>query len=329
MNAVITLKIHSRPLYLYKVLAALAKCRNINKYPLIISQDDVASPTIKHQNREAIEWSGIEGAVKEFYYIAHDQTAPLGCAGHTKFCLDQTFRVAEADFAFHLEDDTLPSQDLIEYWEQVGPILDSDFDKYFAACTFHRPCHRPRYEKFQDLMALNEEGYQNVELSKLSKYGPEYEEFIEGIGEDGNVLVAKKWFDASGGFAMCKKQWDRINEMGGMFGISYLSEKGRRFECRGQEWLKEIRRAENGGFAWPFNSYFAENKSTIYPWVSIVKNIGKSGTHVLDETLYNSIHRNNVWWGHFDLKTRGTIPYDVDNIIQDDSKYIEHGIQDD
>lgn len=273
---IITLKCHNRPIYLLRTLQALAGCPQIKDYELLISCDLVDSLT-KNQIEEAINYSKINDYMQT--YVAFSPTR-LGCSKNTELCLRHTFDQG-ADFAYHLEDDTMPSPALLDYWQDVTPLLDTN--NWFAACTFHRPCHNHQY--------TNPCG-----------------------------LTVKRYFDASGGFAMSKRQWDRIQEMGGMFAVNWISDKGRTFDSRGETWLNEIRKHEFGGFGYPFDRYFAENKYSVFPNRGVVLNIGKVGEHLKNQNIHSQLQENfDVW--------QAPSSFDTKNISIDNRKFIEWGIE--
>jgi hypothetical protein len=297
MNEIITLKCWNRPIYLLRVLNNLSKCRGIEKYPLLISCDK-SEPVNQQQILDAINYSGINEKTKVSLVFQQNQ---LGCAGNTRFLLERSWENG-AEYCIHLEDDTVPGIDCLEYFEQAVKILDKE--NLFAACTFNRPVHqleKPGFFEDNDLDASEEVGY----------------------------VRAKHWFDGAGGFAMTATQWKRILEMGGMFGVNWISEKGRTFNCQGEDWLKEIRKSDSLSWVWPFHKYFSEGKKTLYPEVGRVLNIGQIGLHANAE-IHGKIQYNPWWINHPDYihyAEEDMIYFNVDNIIKDDSKYVEYGIE--
>ena len=278
MNALITIKAHQRAINLYKVLLGLNSQNGIENYDISIS-NDLVDPIVAQQNIEAIELAGIKCTF-------HFHNKRQGCAGNTQFLLEQTFDHNNYDYMFHLEDDTLPSYNWLQYCETVAPLLDNQF---FAACTFHRPCHQ---------------------LEKPTK-------------QEYNKLVSRNFFDPTGGFVMSKAQWNRIKELGGMWGVSWISEKGRGPNCSGNEWLKEVKIDAAGSFGWSFDRYFREEKPCLYPKLGVVKNIGKIGHYMKDANLHKEMHENNNWHGN----TQETISgFDTSYIETDTKEYLEDKI---
>lgn len=282
---IISLKCWNRPIYLYKVLNSLRDCVGIEKYKLIISVDNV-DINIQNQIYEAILLSDIHNVIQAEIFF---QDSKLGCAGNTRFLLEKSFEISSGDYTIHLEDDTVPSIGCLEYFKQAVDVINKYPDKLFAACTFHRPCHQ-----------------------KLNK---------QEIIDNRNKLTAKKWFDGAGGFAITRNQWNRILEMGGMFGVDGITKKGRTFDCKGEDWLKEINKSDRLSWVWPFHKYFSEDKYTLYPYVGTVLNIGRIGLHCSPE-VHEQIQFNQNWLGY----SHPHIEYDT-NIIYDDNKYIEDGIE--
>ncbi len=226
--------------------------------------------------------------LKFYDILGHSHTH--GCFVNTKFCLDYTFSKGY-DYAIHLEDDTLPSKYTLDYFQQVLPRLNDN--NLFAACTFHRPCHPGHYETYNNTTGL----------------------------------VAKEWFDGTGGFGMTKETYKEINKIG-MFGVDYITPKGRTYACKGEDWLNEINRIDKGpgSFVWPFHKYFSKGKKTLFPAVSVVQNIGKYGQHIRDEESYEKMHKNNLWLGAFQ-NVPDKLYWQVNNIISDNRKFIEDGIE--
>ena len=120
---------------------------------------------------------------------------------------------------------------------------------------------------------------------------------------------------------MTIRQWKRIQELGGMFGIEYISTKGRTFDCIGEAWLQESRRGRLS-WAWPFHKYFSEGKYSLFPKISRVINIGEVGLHSNKE-LQKQMHYNE---NTIQKYGKDITEYD-NNITYDYRKFIEHGIE--
>jgi hypothetical protein len=276
----------NRPIYLLKVLDGLGKALHyhaggVRKLLISVDWQDAG---MSEQIYEAIQCSNIMNWI-DTDLVFHDKN--LGCTGNTRFCLEKSFENDE-EWAIHLEDDTYPSIDLFKYFDAVIPILDN----YFAACTFHRPCH---------------------ELVKPNNLLPDR-------------IVSKRMFEGAGGFAITRKRWNRILEMGGMFGVDYIPDFAKKFDCRGEEWKNAVQKSDRLGFDWPFDRYFSEDLPSLYPIVSRVLNIGKSGLH-LSPNQWLKTHHNPNWIQDDYYKARLGDAWDTKVILVDDKKYTEDGYE--
>lgn len=283
MKTLITLSSWNRPIYLYRVLDGLKRCRGLNKFKLLISCD-FYDKNNSQQILETIELSQIQYAV-ETEAIFHEEN--LGCTGNGRFCLEEGFK-NEQDYTIHLECDTYPSIDLLEYFEQTAHLLD----EYFAVCTFNRGCHQ----------------------------------LIAPTPSDSHKLFAKKWFEGCGGFAINRKTWNRIKELGGLFGVEYIPENAKKWDCRGEEWKNKVTISDRLAYDWSMDRYFSEDKFCLYPLVSRVFNIGKSGLH-LNFNQYMELQYNENWVHnpYYINRIMETTWFDLD-VRKDEEKYIENGI---
>jgi hypothetical protein len=289
---IISVACWNRPIYLLKILDGLLKALQFGPpYPfkLLISCDHLDACNAQ-QILEAIECSNILKFV-DTDLVFHDKN--LGCTGNTRFCLEKGFENNE-QYTIHLEDDTYPSLDLIEYFAQVWPLLDNG---YFAACTFHRPCHQLQAPSLGDVYKL----------------------------------VAKNVFEGAGGFAITRKQWERIQEMGGMFGVEYVPDFAKKYDCRGEVWKSAVAKSDRLGFDWAFDRYFSEGKPCLFPIVSRVLNIGKHGLH-LNPTQWQVTHFNPNWahdprYSSIYKYKSGWPNADLTNILIDNNKYTESGYE--
>lgn len=298
MNEIISIKAFNRPLYLLRVLNALSCCRHIEKYPVLISCDHFDEINAQ-QILEAIQSSRLRIKTK-VHAEFHEKT--LGCAGNMRYCLENSFSNGET-FTIHFEDDTLPSIDCLEYFEQVISFLEKHPDKYFAACAMHRPCHQLKCPV------------------KYNKYG--------GIDDpDLTTLQTKYWFEPAGGFAITKDEYDKIQSDLGVFGVEYISERGKNPTIIGKEWYKECTISDRLSWGWPFEKYYRNTRKCIYPYIGRVFNIGKSGLHS-NYNQYVKTHENKWWVGNNELKDfidENPIIFDTDNIIDDNKTYVENDI---
>lgn len=281
MNALITIKCHNRPIFLLQSLLTLSQVKGVDKYDIIVSCDNPDS-IMQSQMTELFYYLGMPNSK----LILHQNK--LGCWGNKKYCLELAFDHNNYDFCLHTEEDILHSKFLLEFCEQVAPMLDKN--NFFAACFMHRPVH--------------------------DDYDKQY-----------NKLIQKKYFEICGGFLISRKQWNRIKEMGGGFAVNYVSQKGRTYDCQGEEWLKEINKCNIGGSGYPFDKYFREGKYCLYPKISLTQNIGNIGEHIKNKEWHKNIQYNENWMGHDDWKNIEEIKFDLSNIETDNRKFIETGIE--
>lgn len=281
-KTVISLRCWARPIYLLKTLDGLRRCRGLEKYKLLIVCDHY-NPMMAQQILEAVEMSQIAAAV-ETELVFQDEN--VGCAGNFRYTLDKSFENNE-DWAIFLEDDTYPSIDLLEYFEQTAHLLDD----YFAACTMHRPCHQ----------------------------------LIEPAVSKSHNLVSREWFEGANAFSINRKTYERIKSKSEVFGIEYESPKGKEYGCRGEEWLKEVTVSDRLGWDTPFEKYFRD-LPCLYPVVGRTLNIGKAGLH-LSFNEYIKLQYNGNWIQNpkYIEKIRSFAWFDLE-VEKDDTKYIEDGI---
>jgi hypothetical protein len=103
-----------RPLYTHLVLSALAQCRGVVDYDVLINIDasgtmlselvKVCEPFIRHHSK----WA-----------IGTRSPAPVGCNAAIVSCMEWGF-ARGSNFHVHLEDDTLPHADFLSYMEWAG-----------------------------------------------------------------------------------------------------------------------------------------------------------------------------------------------------------------
>jgi hypothetical protein len=134
---VITFTASHRPKYTGEVLAALALCRGVEKYLLL--------PCVEPGNDEVRAlFDAISFA--ECHVTVHPER--LGCGANTLFALEQGF--SNSDYVIHLEDDTVPAQDALEYFEYCREAYRSDKD-VFTITGY--PGARDYRKVFQDTLA--------------------------------------------------------------------------------------------------------------------------------------------------------------------------------
>lgn len=101
---VITFTASHRPTYTAEVLTALAQCRGVAKYLLL--------PSIEPGNDEVV---ALYDAISFARCRIEVNRVRLGCGANTLSALERGFAIS--DFVIHLEDDTVPTTDTLEYFE--------------------------------------------------------------------------------------------------------------------------------------------------------------------------------------------------------------------
>lgn len=208
----------------------------------------------------------------------------VGCTGNFRYVLDRSFSNNE-DWAVFMEDDTYPAIDILEYFEQTAHLLDD----YFAACSMHRPCH----------------------------------ELIKPSVDKTHNLVSKEWFESANVFAMSKKTYDKIEEMGGVFGVTYIPEDAK--SLKGKEWLHKVDKNDDGAWDKSFEHYFRD-LPCLYPVVGRTLNIGKHGYHLAPNQYLELQYNEN--WAHnpyYINRVMETTWFDLE-VRKDKEKYLENGI---
>jgi hypothetical protein len=236
-KTIITLKAWNRPEYFAKVFEGLEKCILRNRYEgKVIVSIDRTDPDLIAEMAKQIETSKISSQTQTFA-----SKERMGCAGNTISLLYHAFEKEKADHVIHLEDDTVPGGDYIEYMMWAYSMM-KDNPRYFASCTFNRASVK--------------------ETVPAGTIGSCYE---------------KAWFESGGGFGMPQRTWEFIKSKGGMFGAIGNTSP----DIVGIEWKNKIQCSQGGSWAWPFNAYFRERSMTehlcIFPCHSRVQNIGAKG----------------------------------------------------
>jgi hypothetical protein len=118
MNAwIITFTASHRPKYTSEVLRALSQCRGIEKYQLL--------PCIEPGN-DSVRTLFESVSFAECRLTVHRER--LGCGANTLFALEQGFMFS--DYVIHLEDDTLPTTDTLEFFEHCREAYRHDVEVF-------------------------------------------------------------------------------------------------------------------------------------------------------------------------------------------------------
>lgn len=118
-----------RPLYTHLVLSALAQCRGVDRYRVMVNIDAPPGP----------EFDSILRAVQPFVLNngwTVNQTLRLGCNRAIVYCMDWGFANG-GQFHVHLEDDTVPHLDFLRYHEWADGVCWHRPD-VFSACAYNK-----------------------------------------------------------------------------------------------------------------------------------------------------------------------------------------------
>lgn len=126
---VITMTAYRRPEYTRQVLTALARCHGINDYRVLIHVDP-GSEEVLQIAREAL--------LKRKTLV--ENADRLGCGQNTFCALHHGFQWA--DFVIHLEDDTVPAPDFLQYFEWVRQRYRDDH-RVLSATAYAKTTARP------------------------------------------------------------------------------------------------------------------------------------------------------------------------------------------
>lgn len=127
----ISVSAHRRPLYTHLVLSALAQCRGVEKYDVMI-QLDASGETLEELLRACSPFT----ERRKKWLLRGREGAPVGCTPTIVSCMDWGFD-SGADFHIHLEDDTLPHRDFLVYMEWASRLCWSRAE-VFSVCGYSR-----------------------------------------------------------------------------------------------------------------------------------------------------------------------------------------------
>lgn len=102
----LTISGFNRPVYLGRVLHALAHCEGVGEYNVVLVLDPC-------EKTEAMAEIGKGHGVQ---VMAMQER--LGCGAMIRYCMELGFRVS--DYHIHLEDDTVPAVDCLRWFEWAG-----------------------------------------------------------------------------------------------------------------------------------------------------------------------------------------------------------------
>jgi hypothetical protein len=288
MNIVITIKAWQRPGYFGQVVKSLEHLKGIDKYPILVSLD---------HTREEIQDTHIayiRTCENVANYQVYKNMSPLGCAGNTQLVLRKAFEDYSADAIIHLEDDTVPARDYLDFMEWALDKTSKD-NKLFAVCPLNRAASK----------------HYTIHPGCIS------------------TAYLRAWFESGGGFGIPRRTWDLIEAKGGMFGTHSTDSLT---HLIGEEWKAQMPITSQGSWAWPFNQYFRERSITdhlcIYPSVSRTNNIGKQNGQFNPNPVW---HQQNVydpkWIGEYKDELSLPIEYKLYSDVLSGYDWIANGKQ--
>jgi hypothetical protein len=275
MKTIITIKAKSRPGYFNYVVSYLQNLPGIEEYPIVVSLD--------FDSQQEAHIRAVQACSNVANYHILKNGAPRGCAGNTRLLMEHAFETEKADYVIHLEDDTVPARDFLQYMQWGFKELTNN-PELFAVCPFNRA--NKKFEIPCD---------PTVDTSYL-----------------------KPWFECGGGFGIERTTWDYIQDNGGMFGAVGNTNNP---DVVGLPWKysQSIMITDDGSWAWPFNQFFRERSDTehlcIFPTISRTNNIGAEGGRFNPSAEW---HQKNIW----DPVWIGAEQYDNTNLLNLDYKFV-------
>ncbi len=278
MKIVLTIKAWNRPDYFAEVMDGLDKClqRVGVSIPTLISFD-AAPMDVTNKMVECVK--SHPSIAQSCMLFKNENTA--GCAGNTFLLLNRAFNEEDADYVIHLEDDTVPAGDFLEWMLWAYSELEKN-PLYFAACPFNRAA-----------------------VADTVPPG--------GLGD----AYHKAWFECGGGFGIPRRTWNFIESKGGMFGAVGRTNS---HDLVGHEWKQSIHQTWKGSWAWPFNQFFRERSETehlcIFPTFSRTQNIGcENGLFNPSAAWHEQNIKSNDWVGNMELPEDLVYSLDTSTIV--------------
>lgn len=250
MKTVVTIKAWRRPDNLRQVLESITKAKYCWEHDYIISADN--HPETKNETIQAVKDFNVKMSLwsqrpvnVKLFY----HNTNLGCAGNMNFCFEKAFEAARTKAMIHLEDDTIVAPDIFRWFKWSLPIVKEN--NLFVAQPFTRIA---------------------AQAENIDEFDP-----------SGHYL--RDHFECGGGWGITREGWDRINELGGLFGAVGNCNTDVPYD----KWKDTITVSWKGSWAWPMNKFFRRGLLCLTPKVSRTNNIG------LDRGLFNP---NEKW--HYD-----------------------------
>lgn len=231
-NKVVAIKAWKRADYFNQMFTALEQCEDTENYTVFVSIDG-GYPAEQELMKQRINNSSL---IKNIDVTIHEKN--LGCAGNTRYLLNKAFGTTDTNFVIHLEDDTVPSKDLLLYMAWANKTFQSD-PNIFSVSGYNRTL---------------EEDNTSENLHKTF-FGIHF----------------SCW-----GFGLFRRIYEEIaNSKHGIFGSLG---GGHTFgtDTYNEEWLKDNSISDQGSWARPFNHYYRRDRLEINPSVGRIQNIGET-----------------------------------------------------
>lgn len=134
----LSISLYRRPFYTKILLDALNRCYNIDKYQIFISCDVYYYTAFDTKNLRNNSLASLDLAQKfrphQTQVIKNEPI--LGCNNNIYQCLNIGFN-NNNDFHIHLEDDTIPSKDILLYFEWARNEFRYD-ENIFSVCGYSK-----------------------------------------------------------------------------------------------------------------------------------------------------------------------------------------------
>jgi hypothetical protein len=265
MRTAITLKAWRRPEYFEEVIKNLAPqiLNYTNKTKEFIPLILVLDGGYPKEQEEMLQIA--KKYLKKTQYTQTEvslvSNTNLGCTGATKRCFKSAFDILKTDYMIHLEDDTVPGKDFLEYMMTKGKE-NINREDVFSISAYNRNTIYP------DLIPNTNQA--SLERQKFTCWG----------------------------WGIWKRIWDEMKE--DFFGIVWTKEASTLEAStdipNGKKFLDYVHKTDAGSWAWPMNKYWRGERVEIYPVISRVQNIGKEkGLFNRGGDWHNSNHHTPIW----------------------------------
>ncbi len=265
-----------RPYYFKKVIKALEKCYNIEKFSLLLSIDG-GFPEKQKEQVEIFKNSSLSKLKHEI--CVHKKN--LGCAGHVGFAFNKSFE-SGCDAVITIEDDTVPAKDFLIFMEYCLKKFEND-KNIFSISGYH-----PRFKNqtqeggAKNIIEKNKTfgcygtGIWKRIYNEIGKdwFGIKWVQHISEYDDKSFDLISKKNF----GWVFWKRKYKILKKqiLSLLFGIKWIENLSneKKTNSHGEEFLKIIDKSPKGSWSYPMNQYWRKERSQIYPTVSRIQNIG-------------------------------------------------------